>query len=61
MMMIIIIIINNSLFIEGYTANLPWGTHQHVKIIIVKYSLYKSYTQEAKHCSKYTQKDIVYI
>jgi hypothetical protein len=30
-----------------------------LKYTIIKYSLYKSYTQEVKHCSKYTQKDVV--
>ena len=43
------IMIINSLFIESYTC----GPHWHIKINIVTYSLYKSYTQEAKHSSKY--------
>ena len=42
---------NNNFFI-----NLPLDPHWHIKTYIVKYSLYKSYTQEAKHCNNYAPK-----
>ena len=57
---------NNKFFINRglhsqLITNLPRDPHQHFKIYTVKYSIYKSYTQEGKHCSKYTQKDVINI